>query len=123
MGAWQGDEGRTGETPWGDDFDVGFETVKGELETDLVVAFAGAPVGDVAVEGIGQDQRTTRWWRLLASFLFRAGDHATGDDGASERGAEQVYILYGGHQITIGVVEGREPRRCSWLGQRGRSTR
>ena len=39
---------RTGETPWGDDFDVWLEAVKGELETDLVVSFAGATVRDVA---------------------------------------------------------------------------
>ena len=39
---------RTRETPWGDDFDVWVETVKGELETDLVVSFAGATVCDVA---------------------------------------------------------------------------
>ena len=35
---------RTGETPRGDDFDVWIETVKGELEADLVVSFAGATV-------------------------------------------------------------------------------
>ena len=34
----------TGETPWGDDFDVWFETVKCELETNLVVSFACATV-------------------------------------------------------------------------------
>lgn len=41
-------DGRTGKTPWGDGFDVWFETIEGELETDLVVPFASTPVCDVA---------------------------------------------------------------------------
>lgn len=42
------EHGRTGKTPWGNDFDVGLEAVEGELETYLVVTLTGATVRDEA---------------------------------------------------------------------------
>ena len=38
----------TRNAPRGDDLDVGLQAIEGELETDLVVALAGAAVRDVA---------------------------------------------------------------------------
>lgn len=38
-----------GQSPWGDDVDVGGKTVKGELESDLVVSFTSTSVRDEAV--------------------------------------------------------------------------
>ena len=35
-----------GDAPGGDDADAGLQGVEGEFEADLVVAFAGAAVGD-----------------------------------------------------------------------------
>ena len=48
-------EGFTGEAPRGDDFDVGFEAVEGELKADLVVALARASMG-----------HKTEWWVRMA---------------------------------------------------------
>ena len=56
-----------GDAPGGDDFDCGLEGVEGEFEADLVVAFAGAAVGD------GD-----------AVFFLCNGDLGAGDDGAGE---------------------------------------
>ncbi len=55
------------ESPWGDDADRGLEGVECEFETDLVVAFAGAAVGDCDAAG------------GLGDF-----DLGAGDDGAGE---------------------------------------
>ena len=56
-----------GDAPGGDDFDGGLESVEGEFEAHLVVAFAGTAVRD------GD-----------AVFLLRYGDLGAGDDGAGE---------------------------------------
>jgi len=39
---------KLGKSPGGNDLDRGLETVKGELESDLVVSLSSASVGDVA---------------------------------------------------------------------------
>jgi len=65
-----------GETPWGDDFDVGFQSVVGQLETDLVVTFACASVRDG-----------------LAAFFLCDLDLATGDDGTGEGCSEEIDAL------------------------------
>lgn len=62
-----------GHPPGSDDLDGGLEGVEGELEADLVVALAGAAVGDPA-----------------AAFFLSNLDLGTGDDGTGERGTEQV---------------------------------
>ena len=65
-----------GVAPRGDDFDIRREGGGGEFETDLVIAFAGGSVGD----GRG-------------SFLTSDLDHALGDEGAGDAGAEEVLSL------------------------------
>jgi hypothetical protein len=65
-----------GKTPWGNDFDVGFESIVGQFETDLVVTFAGTAVGDG-----------------FAAFFFGDFDLATGNYGAGERGSEKIDAL------------------------------
>lgn len=59
-----------GVTPWGNDLNVGLESVECKLETDLVVTLAGATVRD------GE-----------TSLLLGDGDLRAGNDGAGERGA------------------------------------
>lgn len=98
--------------PGGDDLDVGLETVEGELEADLVVTLAGAAVGDEP-EGRGRKKTTRTVGRVsdrsggelsvrgatvdsLAVLLLGDLHHAAGNDGASERGAEEVNILVDG---------------------------
>ena len=56
-----------GKTPWGNDFDVRFESIVGQFETDLIVA--------------------------LAAFFFGDFDLATGNYGAGERSSEEIYTL------------------------------
>ena len=56
-----------GDAPGGDHFDGGLEGIEGEFEADLVVAFAGAAVGD------GD-----------AVFFLGDSDLGAGDDGAGE---------------------------------------
>ena len=65
-----------GKTPWGNDFDVRFESIVGQFETDLIVALAGTAVGDG-----------------LAAFFFGDFDLATGNYGAGERSSEEIYTL------------------------------
>lgn len=43
--------------PWGDDFDVWFETLKGEIKMDLVTSFAAAPMCYIAVERFSKNQK------------------------------------------------------------------
>jgi hypothetical protein len=42
-------EQHTGSTPRCNDLDIGLETVKCQLESDLVVTLSGAAMGDVAI--------------------------------------------------------------------------
>jgi hypothetical protein len=65
--------------PRRDDLDAGLEGVECELEPDLIVALAGAAVGD------GE-----------AALLLSDCDLCAGDDGTSERGAEEVDVLVDG---------------------------
>ena len=76
----------TRDTPWGNNLDVGLQAVEGKLETNLVVALARAAVGD-----------------KLAAFLLGDADLGSRDDGAGERGAEQVAALVGG--VTLNSAE------------------
>jgi hypothetical protein len=62
--------------PGSDDLDAGLESVEGQLEADLVVTLAGAAVRD------GE-----------AALLLGDGNLGTGDDGAGERGTEEVGVL------------------------------
>jgi hypothetical protein len=68
-------EGR--DTPRRNNLDGRFKSQVSELETDLVVAFARAAVGDV-----------------VAAFLARNGDLRFGDDGSGEGGAQEVDALF-----------------------------
>lgn len=58
------EHGRTGKTPWGDDFDVGLEAIEGELETDLIVTLTGATVRDKArrMMNMGQFLCAENWF-------------------------------------------------------------
>ena len=62
--------------PRGDDLDGGLESIKGEFESNLVVAFAGATMGDV-----------------LAAFLLGDFDLSASDDGAGKGCTEQVDVF------------------------------
>ncbi len=66
-------------SPWGDDFDIWLESKESELETDLVVTFSGAAVGNDS-----------------ATLLLGDIDHATGDYWASKGGTEEVDTLVDG---------------------------
>lgn len=68
-----------GQPPGRDDLDGRLDCVEGELEADLVVALAGAAVGDE-----------------VAALLLGNADLRAGDDGAGQRGAEEVAALVGG---------------------------
>lgn len=68
-----------GQSPRRNDLDLGLQGVEAELEADLIVALAGATVRD------GD-----------AVLLLRDGDLGAGDDGARQRGAEQVDVLVDG---------------------------
>lgn len=68
-----------GDTPWGNDLDGGLEGVEGQLEADLVVAFAGAAVRDE-----------------LAALGLCNCDLGSGDDWSGERGSEEVDVLVAG---------------------------
>ena len=59
-----------GNSPWGDNLDIGLEGIEGKLKTDLVIAFTRAAVGD---------GNTT-----LSESNSNLG---TGNDGTSERGS------------------------------------
>jgi hypothetical protein len=74
--------------PGGHDFEFGGEGGGGEFEADLVVAFAGGAVG----EGVA---------------VFSAGDvdHAFGDDGAGDAGAEEVLAFIDGSGLEHGEDE------------------
>ena len=79
-------------TPRGDDFDAGREGGGGEFETDLIIAFAGGPVGD----GVG-------------SVLDRGADHAFGDTGTGDGGAEEILAFVDRASLDHGEdVVGRE---------------
>ena len=67
-------------SPGGDDGHVGGKALDAQLEPDLVVALAGAAVGDgVGVLGLGD----------LHQLL--------GDDGSCKGGAQQVLLIAGAH--------------------------
>jgi hypothetical protein len=83
----------SGDAPGCDDFDCGLETVTGEFETDLVVAFACASVRDVAAIDDWCRELKSRVEDLLALFLLSDFHHAASDNRASERGAEEIYVL------------------------------
>jgi hypothetical protein len=80
--------------PGRDDFDVRFQSVEGEFETDLVVAFACASVrykaGEFLASKLGAKEICDH---ALASFLICYSNHATRNDRAGERGAQQINIL------------------------------
>ena len=59
--------------PRGDDFDVGFDGVSGQFETNLIVAFSGRAVADG-----------------LCALFENDIHHALGDQRAGNRGAEQI---------------------------------
>lgn len=59
-----------GNSPWGDNLDVGLEGIEGKLETDLVVTLTSAAVGDCNT--------------LLSECNSNLG---TGNDGTGERGS------------------------------------
>ena len=86
--AVEGKEGRTGETPRGDDLDVWFETIEGELETDLVVSFTSAAMRNIAADRIVRKRMTEGSYCLLASFTLSDSNHTTGNDWAGKRRAE-----------------------------------
>ena len=65
--------------PWSNDFDLGLQSIESKLETDLIIAFACAAMGDE-----------------LASFLLSNGYLRSGNDWACERGAEEVDVLVTG---------------------------
>lgn len=81
-----------GVAPWGDAFDAGGEGGGGELEADLVVAFSGGSVGDG-----------------VCSFFEGDVDHAFGDAGAGDGGAEEVAAFVDGVCLEHGedVVTGK----------------
>lgn len=88
--------GLTGNSPWSDDFDVGFEAVEGKFESDLVIPFSCAAVRDKA------GRVSVRSWRyagidkknyVLATLLICNFNHSTSDDRTSKRCAEEVYVL------------------------------
>ena len=62
--------------PRGDDFDAGIDGHIGELETDLIVAFAGGTMGD----GFGAE--------VMGGF-----DLIFGGDGAGDGSAEEVFVF------------------------------
>lgn len=65
-----------GQSPGSNDLNVGGETVKGELESDLVVTFAGTTVRD-----------------KVATLLDGGLDHASGDNGTGKGSTEEVNVL------------------------------
>ena len=65
-----------GQPPRGNDLDGGLEGVEGQLEADLVVTLTGAAVGDEA-----------------ATFLLSNADLGASNNGAGQRGAEEVAAL------------------------------
>ena len=75
-------------TPRGDDFEIGGEGGGGELEANLVVAFAGGAVGD----GVG-------------AFCLGDFDHALGDEGAGDGGAQEVLAFVNGPGLHHGEDE------------------
>jgi hypothetical protein len=62
--------------PWGDDLEIGGERGDAEFEADLVVAFAGGPMGDRIGPGFARDF-----------------DQPLGNERSRNRGAEQVIAL------------------------------
>lgn len=75
-------------TPGGDDLEVRGESGGGELEADLVVAFAGGAVAD----GGG-------------AFELGDLDHALGDEGAGDGGAQEVLAFIDGPGLHHGEDE------------------
>jgi hypothetical protein len=67
-----------GQPPGCNDLDAGLDCVEGKLEADLVVALAGAAVGDE-----------------VAALLLGNADLCAGDDWAGQRCAEEVATLVG----------------------------
>lgn len=65
-----------GVPPRSDDFDIGLESVESEFESNLVVSLSGTSVRDV-----------------LTVFGNDDVHHRSGDDGASQRGTEEVDAL------------------------------
>lgn len=107
--------GLTREPPRCDDLDGGLQPVKGQLEPDLVVPLSGATVRDVAAE------RESQIWvsNTLVSLFERSPavnslarlplgdlDHASGDDGPSERGSEEVDSLVDSVALDSGCENG-----------------
>lgn len=68
-----------GQSPRSNDLDVGGETVKGELESDLVVTLAGTTMRDI-----------------VATFLDGGLNHASGNNGTSEGSTKEVDVLVDG---------------------------
>src|SRR5206468_2547485 len=74
--------------PGGDDLQLRIESLVGELEPDLIVAFPGAAMGD-----------------RIRSFLFGDFDLPARDQGACERRSEQVLTLVNGARAQCGEDE------------------
>ena len=68
--------GSTGETPGSDDFDIWFQGIVCKFKTDLIVALAGASVGD-----------------CFAAFFLGNLDLAAGNHWTSKRCAEKIDTL------------------------------
>jgi len=79
---------KLGNPPRGDNLDIGLQGIVAQFEADLVVALAGAAVRD------GK-----------AALLFGDSNLAAGDDGAGERGAEEVDVFVNGIALDGGEAE------------------
>jgi hypothetical protein len=77
-----------GFAPWGNNLDVGLESVEGKLEADLVVTLTSAAVGD------GE-----------AALALGNLDLGTGNDGTGQGGTEKVDVLVDGIASNGGEAE------------------
>jgi hypothetical protein len=77
-----------GFAPWGNDLDVGLESVEGKLEADLVVTLTSAAVGD------GE-----------AALALGDLNLGAGNDGTSQGGTEKVDVLVDGVASNGGEAE------------------
>jgi len=70
------------DSPGGDDLDIGLQAIEGEFESDLIVTFASAAVGDELA--------------VLASCDF---DHSSGNDRAGKGSSKEVDTLVNGVRL------------------------
>lgn len=73
----------TRDTPWCDDLDVGFQAIECQLEANLVVTLSSATMGYKANHQSVSEVAVAEGY-LLATFTLSNGDHATGNDRASQ---------------------------------------